>query len=131
MIFRDQLQRGHLGVDAAREFAIAEYDLDEEAIGDKDLEEALRDQYDLPDRLTDPGAEAVLAEAQEHILEEDQPAAAELLATEFASPCEETHPDLLDIDSGRLSACLRTEAGISPSVPSAWASEVDVTASED
>ena len=131
MVFRDQLRRGHLGVDAAREFAIAEYDLDEAAIGDEDLEEALRDQYDLPHRLTDPGAEAVLAEALEHILEEEQAAAVELLARAFGSPCEETHPDLLEVERGRQSACLRTEAAVSSSVPSAWESQVDLTESED
>jgi peptide/nickel transport system ATP-binding protein len=109
MSFRDKLQRGGVNVEAAREFASVELDVDEEEVGPAEVERALRDEYDLPETLDDPEAEEVLSSAFDAVVEEEFATAAERLADAFASPCESEHPDLLEVADDQAAACLLVE----------------------
>ena len=57
--------------------------------------ERLRETYDLPNRLIDPEAERVLAEAIDRLQESDVDGAASVLAREFTTPCESDRPELV------------------------------------
>ncbi|TMT85732.1 ABC transporter ATP-binding protein [Haloterrigena sp. H1] len=55
---------------------------------------ALRDASDIPRQLSDPDADAALADALETVAAGDLSSARELLASAFETPCETTEPAL-------------------------------------
>ena len=65
---------------------------------------AIRAEYGVPETLSDPAAEAVLAEALESAAVEEFDAAATTLEDVFVTPCRAHEPELRDIESGRA-AC--------------------------
>ncbi len=92
MYFRSHLREDDVDLEAAEEFAVAEYGVDPGAVSEDDVKRAIRDEYDLPDTLRDPDADAVLDAVFDHLLAEDVGAARELLADEFESVCERRDP---------------------------------------
>jgi peptide/nickel transport system ATP-binding protein len=70
------------------------------------VNEVLRREYDLPDRLADADAEAVLDRALDRIAAGDLDGAREALAEAFVTPCEREKPPLEEHSPGRESACL-------------------------
>jgi peptide/nickel transport system ATP-binding protein len=92
MGFRDQLRRGGVDVEAAREFAAAEYDVAESEVSDDDLDRALRDEFDLPESLDDPSVDEALSTALDRIVDEEFEAALERLIEAFESVCERRDP---------------------------------------
>jgi peptide/nickel transport system ATP-binding protein len=74
-------------------------------VPDEALEGAIRDEYDLPDRLADPRADEVLNHALDRIVDGDLEAARETLAEAFVTPCELEEPDLVERFPGREVAC--------------------------
>ncbi len=71
------------------------------------VDDALRDSYDLPDRLSDQTAEQTLSEGVDQLVESNQPQelAAEL-ETVFVSPCEQTTPELIQTADTKVSCLL-------------------------
>jgi len=65
---------------------------------------AVRAEYGVPDRLSDPEAEAILDEALRSVAAGDVSAAAEQLSEAFATPCVAHDPELREIEGGRT-AC--------------------------
>ncbi|MFB6135552.1 MAG: ABC transporter ATP-binding protein [Halobacteriaceae archaeon] len=109
MDLRTRLAQRDLDVEAAREFAAAEHDVEPGAVTDEQLEAVIREELDVPDSLTDPGAEAVLSEAFEAVVADDLETADERLREEFYTPCEDRHPELTDTEAGHPAACLLHE----------------------
>ena len=71
------------------------------------VDDALRDSYDLPDRLSDQTAEQTLSEGVDQLVESDQPRLlAEELETVFVSPCEKTTPELIQTTETKVSCLL-------------------------
>ena len=77
----------------------AERDDDRETIA-----AAIRAEYGVPQSLSDPAAEQVLAGALESAAAEEFDAAAAALEDVFVTPCRVHEPELRDIDNGRA-AC--------------------------
>jgi peptide/nickel transport system ATP-binding protein len=75
--------------------------------GDATLRAAIREEFDIPEELRDPDAERVLREALDHVVDGEDERAEDLLAEEFHTVCEETHPDLVSTQAGHPAACLR------------------------
>ena len=65
---------------------------------------AIRAEYGVPQSLSDPAAEQVLAGALESAAAEEFEAAAAALEDVFVTPCRVHEPELRDIDNGRA-AC--------------------------
>ncbi|WP_158059105.1 ABC transporter ATP-binding protein [Halorussus halophilus] len=106
MDFRVRLARGNFDVDAIREFAVAESDAtDPEAITDNQLRWAVREQFGIPDRLSDSSAERVLRDAIDSLIAGDEDAARETLAREFETVCERERPAMRETEAGHPAAC--------------------------
>ncbi|SEW01660.1 ABC transporter ATP-binding protein [Natrinema salifodinae] len=68
---------------------------------------ALRETYDIPDRLGDPDADAVLGDALDAIASGDGDGARQRLAAEFETPCETIDPELAPGTAAHPIACHR------------------------
>jgi peptide/nickel transport system ATP-binding protein len=97
------------GVDvaAAREFVAADTDREPSAAPDAAVAAAIREEFDLPDQLSDATAETAVAEAIESLLAGDEAAAAASLAESFETVCRSTNPALAShgADREREVAC--------------------------
>jgi len=65
---------------------------------------AIREEYGLPETLSDPAAESVLEDAVEAVASGDREAADEALSEAFVTPCAVHEPELREIENGRA-AC--------------------------
>ncbi|MFB6253114.1 MAG: ABC transporter ATP-binding protein [Halobacteriaceae archaeon] len=110
MDLRGQLQQEGIDIEAVRSFAGLEDNRDIEEIPVSDLKDEIRNEFDIPQRLTDSNAESILEEALDHIIQENQAEAEDLLADEFETVCEVEEPELLETEAGHPAAChLHTE----------------------
>jgi peptide/nickel transport system ATP-binding protein len=64
----------------------------------------IREEYGVPETLSDPAAEGVLSDALESVSQGDFDSAAERLADVFATPCTVHEPELLETETGEA-AC--------------------------
>jgi peptide/nickel transport system ATP-binding protein len=81
------------------DIAVETFDAD-----DQTLDEALRDELDLPPSLSDPEAEQVVQEALRSVADEEFGDAESLLSETFETPCTTDEPTLRQTDAGRV-AC--------------------------
>lgn len=95
MHLRATLRKG-VDLESIRELIVAENDGYEETddVTESDLREGIRKEFLLPDRLDDPRADEVLADAIDAIVVEDFEAAGEELRAEFETICELEKPTL-------------------------------------
>ena len=115
MDLRVSIERQGIEVDGLREFVGLE---DGDTITDEDarkMRAELRQEHDIPERIGDRDAEAAVEEALDQIVREDVSDAAERLAAEFESPCEETNPAPRPTPAGHAAACLKYDADPSES----------------
>jgi len=78
---------------------------------------AVRSAFGLPERLTDDGAEAVVAAAAGELATGDVGAAADRLSGAFDTVCERRTPEPVPTDAGRPAACLRHEEDVDAAPP--------------
>jgi peptide/nickel transport system ATP-binding protein len=71
-----------------------------------DFDELIRDEFDLPDRLSDAEAETVLGEAITHLHDDEIAEAATELSDAFESPCEQVDPPEIQTGDTHRIACL-------------------------
>ncbi|WP_256546515.1 ABC transporter ATP-binding protein [Halobellus inordinatus] len=106
---RTRLGEGGSGVDvrAIRERVAAERggSLAPSDIGDENVCTALRREFEIPERLSDPDAEAVLDRALSRVVAGEHAAAATLLADAFETPCEADPPSLRPVSAEHTAAC--------------------------
>jgi peptide/nickel transport system ATP-binding protein len=105
--FRYRLRADDIDVEKIRENAGVE-----DAIG-----EEIRTEFDLPREVSDRDVEATLDRAIDLIVEDDVEGAADLLDTEFVTPCEKTHPEYTEHGDGHISACIRHSDQVRSEVP--------------
>ncbi len=114
--FRLQIRDGTIDTETIAELAAREADLAGSVDGIDDVPEAavrdtLRREYDLPDRLGDADANAVLDRALGRIAAGDLDGARSTLDEAFVTPCERENPPL-DVQSpGHEAACLLLDSG--------------------
>ncbi|MCQ4332125.1 ABC transporter ATP-binding protein [Natronomonas sp. F2-12] len=108
--FRELVVSGAIDIESLRDRAAtdaAPEEGDPVAEGAVSVAERIRDEFDLPRRLSDPTAERALGDAIGELLEGDTEAAAERLASVIVTPCETTVPGWTDHGNGHRSSCLR------------------------
>jgi peptide/nickel transport system ATP-binding protein len=93
---RNRIESGDIDMAVVRSNAESD---DTAAIAD-----AIREEYGVPQTLSDPNAERILEGALETIVTEETAAAASELADVFVTPCEVHEPQLRDLENGRA-AC--------------------------
>ncbi|MFD1513896.1 ABC transporter ATP-binding protein [Halomarina rubra] len=106
--FRDGVVEESLDVETTREMlrtGPADEDVD---VADARLRAELREEYDLPETLSDQQAERTLSESLDHLVEGEYGEAQELLAEAFVTPCEQEEPAYADHGGGHRSKCLLT-----------------------
>jgi len=108
--FRQHVRDGVLDSEGIAELAALAADEatadDLAAVTAEAVHDVLRREYDLPDRLADADAEAVLDRALDRIADGDLDGADETLAEAFVTPCEREKPPLEEHSPGREAACL-------------------------
>ncbi|MFB6151360.1 MAG: ABC transporter ATP-binding protein [Haloarculaceae archaeon] len=113
MDLRDRLARRAIDVEAARELVVAESDTGAvEEVSAEETAAAIRQELDIPERLSDPSGESVVAEALEAIVQEDFERADDRLASEFETVCEREAPELSETEAGHPAACHLHESGV-------------------
>lgn len=106
MDLRVRVHERAIDLDSQREYVVAET-----AVGSVDevtpdqIGASLRSEFDIPDRLGDPDAEAVLTQAIDHVVTGDVDAADEILSTEFSTVCEHEPTELTRTAEGQEAAC--------------------------
>ncbi|WP_227353100.1 ABC transporter ATP-binding protein [Haladaptatus salinisoli] len=114
MNLRVQLQTKGIDLDAVHEFIEAEHDRPVAELDDSTsiVGNVIRDEFEIPESLSDSRADDVLDRALAHVANENQERARELLAKEFHTVCEDTHPELGETKSETVAACLlRDDSG--------------------
>ncbi|AHF98817.1 peptide ABC transporter ATP-binding protein [Halostagnicola larsenii XH-48] len=71
------------------------------------IDELVRSEFGIPERLSDPAAEDLLASAIDELHSVDSTAAAETLDERFVSPCETTDPSTVELSRTHEIDCLR------------------------
>ena len=94
------IEEEHVGAVTAVEEGI-----DVEDASRAELEDLVREEFDLPDRF-DGEAEQVFAETVDDLHSGDVQAAEATISEAFVSPCEETHPELYAESGTHEIACL-------------------------
>ncbi|MDS0298288.1 ATP-binding cassette domain-containing protein [Halogeometricum sp. S1BR25-6] len=107
--FRDEVVAGAVDVEAVRESVDADRDNGgDETAPDAAVEREIRDDFGLPDRLSDDAAERRLGDAFDLLVNGAEAEAGEALASAFVTPCEESTPEFTDHGDGHRSACFLT-----------------------
>jgi len=104
---RDQVAIDALELDSIRENALADRDKEETEIPDSVIKSQIRDEFDVPETLTDPALDETLGEALDYLVDEDVETATKTLKETFQTPCETEVPEHVDHGDGHRSACLR------------------------
>ncbi len=106
MHLREGLRQG-IDLESIRELIVAETDAyeDPEEVTEAEIKDGIRLEYELPDSLSDPDAEAVMSDAIDAVVAGDQEGAIELLSTEFETICEVETPELSLIDDFHRANC--------------------------
>ncbi|MEF8881857.1 MAG: oligopeptide/dipeptide ABC transporter ATP-binding protein [Halapricum sp.] len=73
-----------------------------------ELDELVRVEFGLPDQLS-PEAERPFEDIIDHLFAEDIEGAQNRIEEAYVSPCERTHPDLIETSGGHEFACLLYE----------------------
>ncbi len=113
LTFRKQVERESIDVESIVEMGVLESgdkygNLEEpspDAIDDADLKRWIRSEYDVPDRLDDPRAEATVDDALDAIVDGDHDRAKAHLAEEFTTVCEREKPELEACGTEQEAAC--------------------------
>ena len=113
---RNRLEFRGVDLDAVRTFVGAELDAPPEEAPPGALAAAVRDEFRIPETLSDRTAERALSAALEALVSGDRAAATERLAEAFPTVCESRHPELAATSPGHEAACHRNDPSL-PGVP--------------
>jgi peptide/nickel transport system ATP-binding protein len=105
MDYRQRLSTDGIEPESVREFVASEQQVDEAAVTETQIRQAIRQEFGIPDTLTDDDAEAVFAESLDHIVAEEPDRAAELLREEFQTVCETQAPETVALEGDRRASC--------------------------
>ncbi len=105
MDYRQRLSTDGIDPGSVREFVASESQIDESEVTETQVREAIRDEFGVPETLTDDEAESVLEESLDHIVAEEPDRAAELLRDEFETVCETAVPETADLGGERRASC--------------------------
>ena len=117
MNLRIRLQGRGIDVDSVREFAAADSSVAPEAVDDDAVATAVRDEFGIPDQLSDPRAERVLREALDAVVEGSPADARDRLAAAFPTVCARERPVLEPVGTNHEAACHRHDAAYATRPP--------------
>jgi peptide/nickel transport system ATP-binding protein len=113
---RNRLESRGVDLEAVRTFVAAERDVTPEEAPVDAVAAAVRDEFRIPERLSDPAAERTLADALDALARGERAAATDRLAEAFPTVCEERHPELATTSPGHRAACHLNDPSL-PGVP--------------
>lgn len=106
MDLRDRVNRRVLDVDAAQELAVAEGDAESvDAVTPEQTAESIREELDIPLRLSDESAESALVDALDDIVEEAFERAEATFDEAFPTVCRQRAPELEETETDHFAAC--------------------------
>jgi len=105
MDYRQRLSNDGIGPASVKEFVASENQIEEADVTDTQVRAAIRQEFGIPETLSDDDAESVLAESLELVVAEEPDQAAELLREEFETVCETNKPDIVDLGGQREASC--------------------------
>jgi peptide/nickel transport system ATP-binding protein len=117
MNLRIRLQGEGIDVDSVREFVAADSATTAETVDDDAVATAVRDEFGIPDQLSDRSAERVLRAALDDVVDGDPEGARDRLAEAFPTVCARDRPTLAPTDAGHDAACHRHDAGYATRPP--------------
>lgn len=132
---RVRLANGQVDLESTRERVIAEKNTVADAdkpnpdVTNDQLRAAIREEYGIPETLTDPGAERMLSRALDSLISGDPDGAIEILDSEFSTVCEERHPELRSTNGHHPAACLLHEESVYDSTETIESPETTKTSS--
>jgi len=109
---RHRVEARNLDVDKLRENALVDGETEGSQVSDADVKQQIRTEFDISETLSDTEFERLLEDALDHLADDEVEQAAEILSSEFVTPCEETHPEYTDHGDGHKSACIRHQENI-------------------
>ncbi|MFB6302284.1 MAG: ABC transporter ATP-binding protein [Haloferacaceae archaeon] len=95
---RERVADGEVDVEAIRELYAADRGRASADLDEREVATALRDEFDLPDRLDDAAAERTVADALDTLAAGDREGAATTLEGAFVTPCETHEPHLQRVE---------------------------------
>jgi peptide/nickel transport system ATP-binding protein len=116
MDLRVRLRQREIDLEAVRRFLGGEEAVEDPAlVEDAAVAAEIREEFGIPEQLSDPSAERVLSAALDDVVAGDLAAADDRLATEFATVCEREKPTLAETGAGHPASChlhgVPTESG--------------------
>jgi peptide/nickel transport system ATP-binding protein len=114
MDYRERLSEDGIEAEGIREFVATEEGIDESAVTEDQMRLAVREEFGVPEELSDPEADDVFAESLGYVLDGDGARAGDLLADEFETVCETDTPETVELAGNRRAAC-HLHAGIGES----------------
>ena len=77
-----------------------------EELPQEELDRLVREEFDLPERLSDPTVEEAITRFVRVVTDEGLEEGAAVIAEDLTTPCEETIPPLVETEPGHRIACL-------------------------
>ena len=114
MDYRERLSEDGIEAEGIREFVATEEGIDESAVTEDQMRLAVREEFGVPEELSDAEADDVFAESLGYVFEGDEERALDLLADEFETVCETDTPETVELAGNRRAAC-HLHAGIGES----------------
>ncbi len=96
-----------------------------------EIDEMVREEFDIPGQLSDPAAEDVLSSSIDKLHSENVDDAAAVLAERFVSPCETTDPAAVEITETHEIGCLRYDDRYATQMPERGREGTDGTVADD
>jgi peptide/nickel transport system ATP-binding protein len=114
MDYRLRLQREGVDPEGIREFVANEEDIEESAVAEDAMRDAVREEFGIPEELSDANAEETFVESLGYVFDGEHDRAAALLREEFETVCETDAPETVELAGNRRAAC-HLHAGIGES----------------
>jgi peptide/nickel transport system ATP-binding protein len=105
MDYRQRLAGDGIEPASVREFVASENQVEESEVTDTQVRNSIRQEFGIPESLSDPDAESVFAESLDYIVDGEPDRAAELLREEFETICETSPPEVADLGGNRRASC--------------------------
>jgi peptide/nickel transport system ATP-binding protein len=120
MHFREKVRRRQVDLEAIEEaLELQDEDGASAEVGADELEAELRAEFDLPEQLSDPGADQVLDDAIEYAAAGDMEQATNVMSEAFSTVCERETPKLTEIEPDHQAACHLNDGTRTEPVPGA------------
>ncbi|MFC7250268.1 ABC transporter ATP-binding protein [Halomicroarcula sp. GCM10025324] len=103
--FRQRLGSEGVDPETVREFVAASADVPVEAVTDGQVRDAVREEFEIPETVADPEAEATLSDALDNVLAGNSERAHDRLVESFPTVCAREPPEETSVDEAHSASC--------------------------